>query len=152
MPKNKAFMDILEDDTYSIIHHYFDGGFFGHVPIKLVDGSYIEIQNVAVGDILSKGEIVYGIVEIDAIALFLRPDLINNELGINLHCCCVSNSDTLENVDFSNITKSKPKKIYHLLTNARTFYVNGIRFYHYNASIDLFLDKYRENLLSIKYV
>lgn len=150
--KNKAFMDILEDDTYSIIHHYFDGGFFGHVPIKLVDGSYIEIQNVAVGDILSKGEIVYGIVEIDAIALIPRPDLINNNLGINLHCCCDRNNDTLENIEFSNITKSTPKKIYHLLTNTRTFYVNGIRFYHYNASIDLFLDKYRKNLLSIKYV
>jgi len=148
--KNKTFIDILEDSTYSSIHRYFDGGFFGHVPIKLEDGSYKEIKNMDVGDILSYGEKVYGIVEIDAVSLIPRSDLINNGLGINLHCCC----DTLENVEFmlDNNLPSENKKIYHLLTNTSTFYVQGVRFYHYNASIELFLDKYRENLLSIKYV
>ena len=42
--------------------------------------------------------------------------------------------------------------LYHLLTNTKTFNIDKIRFYDYNASIDLFLDKNREKLLSIKYV
>ena len=43
-------------------------------------------------------------------------------------------------------------KLYHLLTNKKTFYVHNIRFYDYNASIDLFLDKSKGKLLSMKYV
>ena len=37
-------------------------------------------------------------------------------------------------------------------SNKKTFYVHNIRFYDYNASIDLFLDKSKGKLLSMKYV
>ena len=43
-------------------------------------------------------------------------------------------------------------KLYHLLTDSKTFYVNNIRFYDYNASIDLLLDKNKGKLLSMKYI
>ena len=43
-------------------------------------------------------------------------------------------------------------KLYHLLTNTKTFFINGIKFYDYNSCIDLFLEKYRGKLLSMKYV
>ena len=44
----------------------------------------------------------------------------------------------------------KENKLYHLLTDKKSFYINNINFYEYNASIDLFLNK--SKLLSIKYV
>jgi hypothetical protein len=145
--KNKAVVDILEDSTYSIIHRYFDGGFFGHVPIKLLDGTFKNIQDIEIGDKLSGGESVYGVVEINGQDIIPRPDLINMaEVGRNLHCYT---HPTLEKMD--DCTDCS-RQLYHLLTDTGSFYVNGIKFYHYNASIELFLDKYRENLLSTKYV
>lgn len=47
------------------IHKYLDGGFDGDTPIKLSNGQEKPIKNICVGDILEKGEIVCGIVEID---------------------------------------------------------------------------------------
>ena len=44
----------------------------------------------------------------------------------------------------------KENKLYHLLTDKNSFYVNNVYFYDYNSSIDLFLDK--NKLLSMKYV
>jgi len=44
------------------------------------------------------------------------------------------------------------EKLYHLLTDKKTFTIQNIKFYDYNAAIDLFLDKYRGKLLSMKYV
>jgi ssDNA-binding Zn-finger/Zn-ribbon topoisomerase 1 len=43
-------------------------------------------------------------------------------------------------------------KLYHLLTENETFFISGIKFYDYNSCIDLFLEKYRGKLLSMKYV
>lgn len=43
-------------------------------------------------------------------------------------------------------------KLYHLLTDKKLFSINGIQFYDYNSCIDLFLEKYRGKLLSMKYV
>ena len=50
-----------------------------------------------------------------------------------------------------NINK-KEEKLYHLLTDKKTFYVEGIKFSHYNASIDIFLTKNKTKILSINYV
>jgi len=44
----------------------------------------------------------------------------------------------------------KENKLYHLLTDKKSFYINDLNFYDYNASIDLFLEKFK--LLSMKYV
>lgn len=145
--KNKTVVDILEDSTYSIIHRYFDGGFFGDVPIKLLDGTCKNIRDIEIGDKLIGGDSVYGLVEIDGRDIISRPDLINlPAIGKNLHCYT---PPTLEKMDGDD---GGDTQLYHLLTDTGSFYVNGLKYYHYNASIELFLDKYRENLLSTKYV
>jgi hypothetical protein len=42
--------------------------------------------------------------------------------------------------------------LYHLLTDTHTFTIGHIKFYDYNAAVDLFLDKNKGKLLSMKYV
>ena len=151
------------------IHKCLDGGFVGHTEIKLNDGGFKQIKDIRVGDILENNTSVYGIVEIDGRSL--NGQYIFNlgkktvEGGPNLTICdkninVSSTLNLIENYDSyldNQINCKKPtskieNKLYHLLTNKKTFYVENIRFYDYNASIDLFLDKSRGKLLSMKYV
>ena len=151
------------------IHKCLDGGFVGHTEIKLNDGIVKQIKDIRVGDILENNTSVYGIVEINGRSL--NGQYIFNlgnkivEGGPNLTICdkninVTSTLNLIENYDNyldNQINSKKPtskieNKLYHLLTNKKTFYVNNIRFYDYNASIDLFLDKSKGKLLSMKYV
>jgi hypothetical protein len=163
--KNTNYMFNEKND----IHKCLDGGFVGHTEIKLNDGIVKQIKDIRVGDILENNTSVYGIVEIDGRSL--NSQYIFNlgnkifEGGPNLTICdkninTTSTLNLIENYDSyldNQINSKKPKgkienKLYHLLTNKKTFYVHNIRFYDYNASIDLFLDKSKGKLLSMKYV
>ena len=130
------------------IHTYFDGGFIGSTIIKLKDGSKKTIQDIEVGDILENDENVYGLVEIngkniDEQCVYYLGKNKKFEGGCNL---CFYN----ESINILTTLDLKENKLYHLLTDKKSFYINGIKFYDYNASIDLFLDK--NKLLSMKYV
>ena len=146
------------------IHKYFDGGFVEDTMIPLLDGSMREIKNIQIGDILSKGEKVYGLVEIDGRSLCeqyvynLGPACIFKG-GPNLNICDQKFAKMNDATTTMNLDKNKRKKkivisnkLYHLLTDSETFYVNDLKFYHYNSNIELFLDRYRGKLLSMKYV
>lgn len=151
------------------IHKFLDGGFVGNTDVKLSDGVVKQIKDIRVGDILENNTSVYGIVEIDGRSLNGQYTYnLGNKIvvgGPNLTICdkniqVSSTLNLIENYDnyLDNQTNSKKSiqkmenKLYHLLTNKKTFYVNNIRFYDYNASIDLFLDKSKGKLLSMKYV
>ena len=58
---------------------------------------------------------------------------------------------TLEN-NYKKKLEKKHNELYHLLTDKKTFYIDDIRFYDYNAAIDIFLKKNKVKLLSMKYV
>ena len=140
------------------IHTYFDGGFIGSTIIKLKDGSKKTIQDIEVGDILENDENVYGLVEIngkniDEQCVYYLGKNKKFEGGCNL-CFYNESINILTTLDLDENNKEpktiKENKLYHLLTDKKSFYINGIKFYDYNASIDLFLDK--NKLLSMKYV
>jgi hypothetical protein len=141
------------------IHYYLDGGFKDTTIIKLLNGSNKEIRNIEVDDILSNGEKVYGIVRINGIN-------INNQFKFNLGdstfeggpnlSICDTNIPIYSTLNLNDKHKfmlhEKHAVLYHLLTDTKTFYVDKIKFYDYNASIDLLLEKNKGKLLSIKYV
>ena len=145
-------------------HKYLDGGFNENTQITLKNGMVKKIKHVSIGDILEKGEKVYGIVEIDGINL-IEQSILNLgknksiDGGVNLNICDknIHITSTLDLDINSKIKKNKKlneidNKLYHLLTDKKVFSVNGIQFYDYNSCIDLFLEKYRGKLLSMKYV
>jgi hypothetical protein len=146
------------------IHKYLDGGFNENTQIKLKNGTIKKIKHISIGDILENGEKVYGIVEIDGINLIEQAvyNLGKNKYidgGVNLNICDknIHITSTLDLDINSKIKKNKKlneidNKLYHLLTDKKVFTVNGIQFYDYNSCIDLFLEKYRGKLLSMKYV
>jgi hypothetical protein len=145
-------------------HKYLDGGFNENTQIKLKNGMIKKIKHISIGDILEKGEKVYGMVEIDGINLIEQSiyNLGKNkyiEGGVNLNICDrnIQITSTLD-LDIKSKCKKNKKlneidhKLYHLLTDKKVFSINGIQFYDYNSCIDLFLEKYRGKLLSMKYV
>ena len=140
------------------IHTYLDGGFIENTIITLLDGSKREIKDIQIGDVLDGGTKVYGLVEIEGKCLheLCEYNLGSNRIlkgGPNVNICDkqISFITTLD----ANIHKKqilKQPKLYHLLTDYESFYIDNIKFYHYNSTIELFLDRYRGKLLSMKYV
>ena len=57
------FKDSINESN---IHSYLDGGFVKDTQIEVEDGNSVSIQDIEVDDVLHNGEIVTGIVEIDA--------------------------------------------------------------------------------------
>ena len=140
------------------IHTYFDGGFIGSTIIKLKNGIKKTIENIDVGDILENDENVYGLVEIngkniDEQCVYYLGENKKFEGGCNL-CFFNKTINILTTMDLDENNKeiktTKENKLYHLLTDKKSFYVNDLNFYDYNSSIDLFLDK--SKLLSMNYV
>jgi hypothetical protein len=154
-------MDELDVNNLDI-HRYLDGGFEKNTEIKLKNGVVKSVKHISIGDILENGERVYGYVEIDGSNLneqgsynLAKNKFING--GPNLNICdkTMGFTSTLEldkKYKQFKITSDYDDKLYHLLTDSKTFCINGIKFYDYNSCIDLFLEKYRGKLLSMKYV
>ena len=149
----------------SHIHKYLDGGFSKDTLIELDDGRSVPIHLVEVNDVLRYGERVLGVVEIDATKMkelyeytiyipnqdpFFDSKNLSDVIkeytfkgGMNLHYkkdgvtdCTLYLSDREKKP-----WKTTDKKLYHLLTDRKCFYLNGVRFYDYDAAIERFLDR-----------
>ena len=151
-------VNIKNNITEKNIHQYLGTGFIENTIINLQNGSCKEIKNIEVNDILENGEKVYGIVEINGSTLINQYiyNLGNTIIigGPNLNICD-SKFEIISTLYLDRLYKLKKRNenvLYHLLTDSKTFYVDNIKFYDYNASIDLFLDKNKRKLLSMKYV
>jgi hypothetical protein len=135
----------------SDIHKYLDGGFIGDTKILLKDGRERKIKNIIVGDILSEGEIVYGVVEIDGQKLnsqckYYLGNNVTIEGGSNLYlyeknASLITSLNLDAKVEKKEIKKIKENTLYHLLTNKNTFCIDKIKFYDYNTNIDFFFSK-----------
>ena len=126
----------------SHIHKYLDGGFVESTKIELQDGHNININDVEVNDILRFGERVVGIVQIKADDLEIKKYNLENGNDIiggpNIQICD-SNLGTINTLDMYG-NKISTKYVYHLITDKRTFYINGVKYYDYNSCIDNFID------------
>jgi hypothetical protein len=150
---NYIHMDSLKD-----IHYKLASGFKDSTKIKLYNGIYENIKDIKIGDKLQNGELVYGVVIVNGnnidnqyIYNLGKTSIITG--GPNLVICDkkISVSSTLDICDKIKL-QGKNKKLYHLLTDTKTFTIQNIQFYDYNAAIDIFLEKNDEKLLSMKYV
>jgi hypothetical protein len=133
------------------IHKYLDGGFHCDTSVEMLNGDSIPIKDVKIDDILRFGERVLGIVKIDASDLHLKKyslNIYNNKYnnfiigGPNLQLCD-SDLGMISTLDMDNKlydSVSNEKYIYHLITDKKTFFINGIKFLDYNACLDKYID------------
>ncbi len=141
------FKDFINEEN---IHSYLDGGFVKNTKIEVEDGNSINIQDIEVDDVLYNGEIVTGIVEIDATNLQIYEYIIENKklfggpnlqiINNNIHI--IGNTNVVK-----KLTKRKEKKLYHIITNKYSFNMGGIHFLDYNGGIETLLDEDRLNLI-----
>jgi len=152
----KDFENIKSYVGLELIHSRLDGGFVGSTLVKLFTGDIKQIKDILIDDILENGEKVYGVVEINGLNLSQQFKFI---LGENLveggpNLLLYKESKQISTLEFKNKIplERKHNKLYHLLTDKKTFTIGNIQFCDYNAAIDIFLEKNNEKLLSMKYV
>jgi len=137
---------ILKIKKNSDIHFLMESGFNENTKIKLKNGSVKNIKEVSIGDILINNELVYGVVMINGKTI---KHQYKYDLGENIIVEGGPNINWMENNLKNNYSLLHKNKIsitnndilYHLLTIQKTFYIENIQFYDYNAAIDLFLEK-----------
>jgi hypothetical protein len=125
--------NIIPINSINDIHKYLDCGFTSSTKIELKNGKIVNINKIKPNDILKDGEIVYGIVEIDGL------DIVENfiyNLGKNNY---IEGYLTNLSVDKKKLL-NKNNKLYHLLTDKKTFKIGNYTLSDYNYAIDRFLE------------
>ena len=123
---------IIPLENMNHIHKYLDCGFSNNTQIKLNTGLLLNIDNIRINDILENGEKVYGIVEIDGSTLLeqFKYNLGENNFIEGYVPNLIFKKEKLQN---------KNRRLYHLLTNRKTFKIKNIILSDYNNAIDCFL-------------
>jgi hypothetical protein len=133
------------------IHKYLDGGFVETTKIELQDGHNVNICDIEVNDVLRFGERVTGIVKIKADDLETKQFILGKQNivngGPNLQVCD-TDLGMRSTLDMYG-EKVKCDYVYHIITNKRTFHVNGIKFYDYNSCIDKYLELENHKLVNV---
>ena len=125
----------IDSNETADIHKYYDGGFFPDTKVEMENGESREISNLEIGTILKDGVKVVGLVDILTKNLGGTMGI----HGINLHTVFVNERANLEKVSDGD----KKKNLRHLITDKKYFYVDGVKYFHYNSQVELFLKKYR---------
>ena len=142
--------------THYSVHKHLDGGFKEDTMIELEDGRSVKISDICVNDVLRFGENVLGIVKICTSDLScIKEFKINNNKfigGPNLlyfeEDCAVQKTVKLLDIKCKELDENdKSNVLYHLVTDKSTFFINGVKFYDYNGSIEYFLDEDSKKLL-----
>jgi len=128
----KELLARIDSNDTADIHKYYDGGFYSDAKVELENGESREISNLESGAILKDGVKVVGLVDILGENLGGTVGI----HGINLHTVFVEERANLENV-------GNKKNLRHLITDKKYFYVDGVKYFHYNSQVELFLEKYR---------
>jgi hypothetical protein len=131
-------LERIDSNEPSDIHKYYDGGFYTDAKVEMENGESREISNLEIGSVLKDGVKVLGIVEVSGKNLGGTVGM----HGINLHTVFVDERANLEKVDDGYLVKEK-KNLRHLITDKKYFYVDGVKYFHYNSQVELFLEKYR---------
>ena len=130
------YINITNEKNF--IHKYLNNGLHKNTELVLINGKKKPIKNINIGDVLENGEKVIGLVELDGTKMNEQYlfDLGNQRIiegGGNL--CLLENFNKNK-----KIVLNKEKRLFHLLTDTKTFFVNGVQILDYNASVDLFLE------------
>lgn len=139
---------------HSFIHQQFDSGFIPSTMIELNNGNKVKIEDLHIGDKLKNMITVLAIIRVDVENIKLFKHYIFNKVfyGTNNMVYAVKNNyckNKLKHVStyFQHEEKYKqewsPNKnincLYHVITDNKYIFINGIPFADYNESLEVFL-------------
>ena len=140
--------------TTEDLHLYLDSGFSPATLIELEDGRSVELSEVDVNDVLKNGEKVEGVVYIEGrdfpgLNVIQLADGQTFESTTNILICDpdLGNVNTYDCKCIS--TKYQPYFI-HLLTNTKTFYIQGVKVGDYSTGIEKYLSNCPKTSLLLK--
>jgi hypothetical protein len=119
---SKNFKINQKDVAKSDIHKYLDGGFSEDTLVGLIDGTFQEIKDIKVNDILENGGKVYALVEVDTKNIYDLNSTTNLKLDLE------SESTTTKTILIP--------KLYHLVTDKGYFKIGNSLFQDYNSYSD----------------
>lgn len=138
---------------YKCIHKYIDGGVNYNTPIELIDGTYKNISDIQLNDILKYGEKVVGLVKLDSNINYICEYNLDNIKIIGANIVSLSNkfnkinTTLIVNDDNNFIRKNKIKYLYHLVTDKTTFHIDNIKIGDYNSNLDINLTNSKKDIL-----
>ena len=136
------------------IHSYLDSGFMEDTKVELEDGRLVNIKDIEINDILKFGENILGVVKIDAKNINNIQEFKINDNYIRGSNNLVFKDETLgrynSTINMTGTKKIKPKYLYHLITDTKTFKINDITFFDYSFSLEhcLINDTYVSSILT----
>jgi hypothetical protein len=121
---------ISEPLVFENIHKYLEVGFHPDMKLRMKDGTYKNLENIQLGEILEYGDIVTGCVMIQGdVPLYYHDSGIIGTSNIKL-----------DNVPIKPYMGSTDR-LYHLLTNTGTIRSQNHVFPDYNAGLDRYFGK-----------
>lgn len=133
-------LSVSKNDKHYTNYELLDGGFDGYTKVEMEDGTFKNIKEIQVGEMVKNGGKVYGIVELKS--NLVKQFYVNNELfcgGSNL----VGYSYDLgvfSTLTIHNNYVQHSGKLFHILTEQGYFNANSTIFYDYNGCMDRFLE------------
>lgn len=157
------YSQLTKNSIYTVtkqthIHKYFEGGFIHYTPITLNSGEITHINRLKIGDILSCGSTVKGIVEIygNDLDVYVHKILDTEIIGLhnNIIRCDNPYSDdvnkkikkhsvSLHGFKKRKYTETDSQPLYHIITDTHTFNIDKITFYDYYACTENYLDIFK---------
>ena len=138
---------VIKDKEW--IHRYFDSGFHPDTLLTFISGNKMQIKDAQIGSMLENGEVISGIVEIYGFNVEKQNEYDFGKTtikgGPNLQIfednewLSTLDKKTMREKEYLSEVIPKKGKLYHLLTNTKTFTIQGITFSHYNSAVELFL-------------
>ena len=128
----------IESDIPNL-HSVLDSGLAPFTKINLFNGITKNISEINVGDKLDMGEKVLGIVKIKGDDITLWNNYINHKKVNGANIYLKLNTNSLASFR-KRVFGGRYKTLYHLITDTKTFNVNGVEIYDYNAAIENILD------------
>lgn len=141
----KKYLEIYYNKHNQVVHLHkeLEYGFFGETCIELLDGNSKKIKNLELNDVLRNGEKIIGIVEVQCkdIDYYYYPTFdIFGSANLSINTIDLGSYNTVSHENRMKI-HIKPAKLYNILTNTTTFYINGICFNDYNGGLEKILEK-----------
>ena len=131
--KNKKYIYTKKD-----INTYLNSGFFENTLIEMEDGEIKNIQDIKVGEMLKNNIKVTGIVQsLDNKNTF---NYFNDKLNLKGNNLIIEKSDLAKYHKTHIKQKYSDNILYHILTDKKWFYINGVKIYDFNACLEYFLN------------
>ena len=125
----------------SDIHNIMEGGFHKDTFLETEMGNSVKISNLIPGTILKYGEVVKAVVEVDANNLTnIKTYTINNNKIVGRNLLIKDDLGVKHTDDLPGELFGECQKLYHILTNTGTVYINGVTFYDYDGALVQTLD------------